>query len=94
MQPSADIVKSRSGVGDEAPLAVLLFCSELSAIDLPFPAEILNRPRFGDRKNSVALAVSPLFSAVLGGEMKGRADRMIARNNFGKDIIRAGSLSI
>jgi hypothetical protein len=38
--------------GDEAPLAVLLFCSELSAIDLPFPAEILDRPRFDDQRTA------------------------------------------
>jgi hypothetical protein len=52
MQHSADVVRSRSGVGDEAPLAVLLFCSELSAIDLPFPAEILDRPRFDDQRTA------------------------------------------
>jgi hypothetical protein len=72
----------------------LLFCSELSAIDVPVPGEILDRPRFGDRKNSVELAVPPLFSAVLGETSKGRADRMIARTILVRISYGPGSMSI
>jgi hypothetical protein len=43
-------------------LAVLaVFCSELSAIESSFPAEILHRGWFSGQKNSKATAVIRLF---------------------------------
>jgi hypothetical protein len=44
--------------------------AKLSAIDIPYLAEILDRRRFGERQTSVVLAVVSLFSDVLVAEMK------------------------
>jgi hypothetical protein len=48
----------------------LLFFAKLSAIDISYLAEILDRRRFGERKNSVVLAVLSLFSDVLVAEIQ------------------------
>jgi hypothetical protein len=41
------------------------FCRKLSAREISFSAEILDRRRFGERQNSQIVAVLTLFAAVL-----------------------------
>jgi len=53
------------GLSARAGALFSLFFSKLSAIDIPFSAEILGRRPSGEQKNSEVLAVTPLFSAVL-----------------------------
>jgi len=49
-----------------------LFCSELTASSISFSAEILGCDGSAKRKNSEALAVPPLFSAVLVNKYRSR----------------------
>jgi len=69
--------------GTKHVLAVFaVFPAKLSAIDISYPAEILDRRRFDEQKNSVALAVLSLFSAVSVVERKNREGGTSAGKRF------------
>jgi|HubBroStandDraft_3_1064219.scaffolds.fasta_scaffold1178238_1 hypothetical protein len=57
----------------------LLFCSELSAMDIADPAEILSADGSGNEKTAKTLTVLPLFSAALAKSNKGSRSRPYRR---------------
>jgi hypothetical protein len=70
-------------------LVVFASATKLAAGELSFPAEILVRRRFAERKTAKKLAVLSLFSAVP------RADRIAphARTVLGTSAVRNGRLA-
>jgi hypothetical protein len=85
VQTRQTVAQSDRGWSDDAwhRFAVFaVFCSELSAIDSAFSAEIIRRGRFGERENSRPADRLPLFFAVFMKSSKNREDGTTSWSSF------------